>query len=146
MVQIRIRGILARKKIMNWRDEEMEFLGMIRPDKPQRKRPETARYEVGYGRFKDDLEGVEDEDPFVLLKSTQQHNKWVQRGHQIAYEQNKVTLKDKIKEDEGPDMKEKMLRERREWVIDQRSIGKPIPTNMDGFHKRFEEHPAYTPE
>jgi hypothetical protein len=70
----------------------------------------------------------------------------VQRGHQVAYEQNKIKLKDKIKDEEGGDMKEKMLRERREWVIEQRAMGKPIPSNMDGFHKRYEEHPAYTPE
>lgn len=42
----------------------------------------------------------------------------MQRGHQVAYEQNKIKLKDKIKEEDGADMKEKMFRERREWVIE----------------------------
>merc|ERR1711988_93641 len=101
MIQKQVRAILARKRISEARDEEMEFLGMIRPEKPLR-RCETARYEVGYGRLDRKYEGEQNEDPFVLLRSTQQHNKWVQRGNQVAYEQNKIDLMNKIKEEEGP--------------------------------------------
>lgn len=59
MIQIRIRGILARKRIKVWRDEEMEFLGMIRAEKPLQ-RSQTARYEIGYGRFKEEVAGTEE--------------------------------------------------------------------------------------
>jgi hypothetical protein len=71
MIQNHIRGILARNQIKEIRDEEMEFLGMIRPEKTLQ-RCQTARYEVGYGRFDRDKEiATHDEDPLVLLKSTQ---------------------------------------------------------------------------
>ena len=70
MLQIHVRGILARKLVKEMRDEEMEFLGMIRPEKNLR-RCETARYEVGYGRINRDNDLMtHEEDPFVLLKST----------------------------------------------------------------------------
>jgi hypothetical protein len=50
---------LARKRIKVWRDEEMEFLGMIRAEKPLQ-RSQTARYEIGYGRFKEEVAGTEE--------------------------------------------------------------------------------------
>lgn len=40
---------------------------------------------------------------------------------------------------EGFDIKEKMMKERRDWVCEQKALFNKIPTNLDGFHNRFNE-------
>jgi len=47
---------------------------------------------------------------------------------------------------EGLDIKEKMLKERRDWITEQRSLFGKIPNDLEKFNKRFEEQPATTPE
>lgn len=47
---------------------------------------------------------------------------------------------------EGHDIKEKMLKERRDWITEQRSLFGKIPNDLEKFNKRFEEQPATTPE
>lgn len=39
-----------------------------------------------------------------------------------------------------------MLKERRDWIAEQKALFNKIPTNVDGFHNRFNEEPALTPE
>ena len=40
---------------------------------------------------------------------------------------------------EGHDIKEKMLRERRDWIAEQKALFAKIPANLDGFNNRFNE-------
>lgn len=43
-------------------------------------------------------------------------NKWVQQQNQQTYEKQKKELLREIKDVEGYDLKDKMLKERRDWV------------------------------
>jgi hypothetical protein len=73
-------------------------------------------------------------------------NKMVQEGNERAYQRQKKELLREIKDVEGFDIKDKMLKERRDWVQEQKSMfGKP-PANMDGFHKRLDEQEPLSPE
>jgi hypothetical protein len=47
---------------------------------------------------------------------------------------------------EGYDIKEKMLMERRKWILDQQAeFGKP-PADFEKFYERMNEDPSATPE
>jgi hypothetical protein len=73
-------------------------------------------------------------------------NKMVQEGNQRAYDRQRKELLKEIKEVEGPDIKDKMLKERRDWIQEQKSMfGKP-PENMEAFHKRYNEELPLSPE
>lgn len=55
-------------------------------------------------------------------------------------------MKKEITAVEGYDIKDKMLKERRDWITEQRSLFGKIPNDLEKFNKRFEEQPATTPE
>jgi hypothetical protein len=121
--------------VQDLRDEEMVFLGMQRPSQ---QRAQTAQ--PGF-RPKDDFE-----DPLLIRSNQRQMNKMVQEGNERAYQRQKKELLREIKDVEGFDIKDKMLKERRDWVQEQKSMfGKP-PANMDGFHKRLDEQEPLSPE
>jgi hypothetical protein len=100
------------------REEEMIFLGM----KP---RPKTA------------LERKN--DPLVLRQQTRDRYKMVQQQNWMEYEQERKEMTTEIGIVEGHDIKEKMLRERRDWVAEQKALFGKIPAKLDGFHNRFNE-------
>lgn len=95
MIQKRMRGILARKEVDVLRNDEMEFLGMSRK-KPT---PEEA------------LEGPIKKQNQMMLE-----RKKVQQGYMKAYDDAKDLIKGEIDDNQGVDILEKMLNERREWV------------------------------
>ena len=48
--------------------------------------------------------------------------------HEQEYQQALITIKDKIRENEGPDMKESMQDQIRQWFIEVRSVRNLDPT------------------
>ena len=63
------------------------------------------------------------------------------------YENAKEEIKDEIRDNEGPDIQEQMLKERREWVQEQRAMagGKP-PEDLKEFYNRFNVETPLSPE
>ena len=90
-----MRGILARKFVERLRQEEMEFLGMQR----KKKTPEEMR-----------------NDPIKKMDKTRRERKLVQENNMKRYQDAKAILKEEIDENEGTDIMEQMLKDRREWV------------------------------
>jgi len=107
------------------REEEMIFLGMVR-------RPQTAKERQA--------------DPMVARQKTMEVSKMIQFGNQSKYEMDRKNLVKVIAKVEGADIKDKMMKERRDWVTEQRSMFGKIPNDLEKFNKRFEEQPATTPE
>ena len=99
VIQRRFRGILARKQVERIRAEEMEFLGMMR----KKKTPEEER-----------------NDPIKKMEETRKIRKNVQEGNWKSYQNAKNLLKEEIDDNEGTDIMEQMMKDRREWVNEQR--------------------------
>jgi len=78
-----LRGILARKRVEDLRQEEMVFLGMA-------KKPKT----------KEELKN----DPIERMKRTEDERKLVQRNFMDEFETAKEDLKQEIDENEGTDI------------------------------------------
>jgi uncharacterized protein YggL (DUF469 family) len=58
--------------------------------------------------------------PQALAVKTEQQRRLTQKMHENEYQQALVTMKDKIRETEGPDMKETMMDQIRQWFIECR--------------------------
>jgi len=59
----------------------------------------------------------------------------------MNYQRQKDDIKDEIKAVEGYDIKEKMLKERRDWILEQQAItGKP-PADFEKFYEKIEIDP-----
>jgi len=95
LLQKRMRGILARKQVELLRNEEMEFLGMSR----KKKTPEEML-----------------NDPIKKMEQTLLERKKIQEGNMKQYDRDKEMIKGEIDDNQGTDIMEKMLNERREWV------------------------------
>ena len=94
-----MRGILARKRVEALRVEEMQFLGMQK----KKKSPEEER-----------------NDPVKIMEKQQKDRKDVQEGNWKNYLNAKNVLKDEIEENQGTDIMEGMLKDRRDWINDYR--------------------------
>lgn len=94
-IQRRIRGILARKYVERMREEEMEFLGMCR----KKKTPEEML-----------------RDPSRKMLETAKERKEVRQSHLNQYNDAKEVIMEEIENNQGTDIMEQMLKERREWV------------------------------
>jgi hypothetical protein len=83
----------------------MIFLGMQRPTQPRAQTAQPGfRQESGY------------EDPLLARSNVRERNKMVQEGNERAYQRQKKELLREIKDVEGFDIKDKMLKERRDWI------------------------------
>lgn len=60
--------------------------------------------------------------PQALANKTEQQRRLTQKMHENEYQQSLVTIKDKIRESEGPDMKETMMDQIRQWFIECRFV------------------------
>ena len=58
--------------------------------------------------------------PQALAHSTETNRRVTQEIHEKEYQQALITIKDKIRESEGPDMKETMMDQIRQWFIECR--------------------------
>ena len=59
--------------------------------------------------------------PQALAQATETNRRVTQDIHEKEYQQALITIKDKIRESEGPDMKETMMDQIRQWFIECRS-------------------------
>ncbi len=108
------------------RAEEMVFLGMSR-------RPQTA-VERSRG-------------PLEKMKKIQRDRKLIQEKLLEELETAKEELKEEILENEGPDIKETMLKERRDWIQEFRSLhAKKPPDDLKEFYNRFKVEKPLTAE
>jgi len=111
-----MRGILARIQVKNMREEEMDFLGMS-----QRKMV-----------LKDG-----EEDPVEKMETTMAERKLIQEAHQNDYSDALVHMEQEIDTLEGTEIMEKMLKERREWIMEQRVFTSfPKIDDLKGFYDR----------
>ena len=85
-------------------------------------------------------------DPLKMREATRDRYKMVQHQNWMEYEVERKEMAITISAVEGFDIKEKMLKERRDWVAEQKALFNKIPPKLDGFHNRFNEQPALTPE
>ena len=125
-IQKRVRGILARKYVERVRQDEMEFLGMVRP----KKTIEQQR-----------------NDPIKRMEETRLERKMVQEANWKKYIDTKETLKEEIMENEGVDLMEFMLKDRREWInMKMETENGKIPDDITKFYERFNTETPLSPE
>ncbi len=113
LVQRYMRGIIARKRIDELRQEEMVFLGMSRKPKME---------------------------PINRAQKTTLERKQIQESNMIEYLDAKNAVKADIYEMEEDEIREGMLKERREWIQEVKATkaGKP-PEDVKGFYERVKE-------
>jgi IQ and AAA domain-containing protein len=99
-IQKRWRGYITRKKTLEWRDEEFMFLGMEPTPLPK------------------DLKQI----PQYQSKKTEERRREIVKHNEKEYEQALVSLKERVREVEGPDMKERMINQIRQWFLECRLI------------------------
>ena len=125
-IQKRLRGILARKRVEELRQDEMVFLGMAR-------KPKT----------KEEIKN----DPIEKSKRTMDERKMKQKNYHEKFDIAKELLKGEIDENEGLDIRDTMLKERRDWIQEYKSThaNKP-PEDLTGFYERFNLETPLSPE
>jgi len=108
------------------RQEEMIFLGMERKPKTEEEKRN---------------------DPIAEMKRIQEARRKDREKNMEEFETAKEDHKEEIKENEGPDIKESMLKDRREWIQQQKALyPNKIPEDLKKFYERFNVEPGLTPE
>jgi SpoVK/Ycf46/Vps4 family AAA+-type ATPase len=121
-----MNGILARKNVERLRTEEMEFLGMSR----KKKTPEEER-----------------NDPVKKMEETRKERKLVQENNWKRYQDAKVEMKEEIEYNQGTDIMEDMLQQRRDWINEQKAMnGNKVPDDIKPFYDRFNTETPTSPE
>ncbi|CAG5126509.1 unnamed protein product [Candidula unifasciata] len=99
------KGFAQRKKTRKERDEEMVFLGMAPPPLPSN--PKNL--------------------PQTLAAKTEEQRRKTQEVHEQEYQQALVNIKENIIKNEGPDMREGMMDQIRQWFIECRDASGKFP-------------------
>lgn len=109
------------------RQEEMIFLGMQR-------KPKTAEEKAN-------------DNPIGVLSNTREHRKNLQTDHMNKFEVAKEELKEEIKEIEGNDIEDAMLKKRRDWIQEVKAVqgGKP-PDDIAKYYDRLKTETPLSPE
>jgi hypothetical protein len=118
-----VRGFQARKQTKEYRRKKMKFLGLsiFNEHLPKDQNLETHKF-------------------MELVKSIEEkRKKGIQEKLNEMMEQRKI-IKEELKENEGPEMMENMLQERREFILDfyEMHEGKQLPKNEKVFYERFD--------
>ena len=89
----------------------------------------------------------ERDDPIKKMEQTRLERKLIQDNNMKKYQDAKVALKEEIDENEGTDIMESMLKDRRIWVNEQRqmNLGK-VPEDIKAFYDRFNVETPLSPE
>ena len=109
-IQKLFRGYAARVMAAKSRDEELIFIGM-KPD---------------YNGVGGDLERE--------LDMAHQKRKNEQAENKETYAKAKIDLKEEVRRDEGPSMRDNLRQERHMWVTDYIAESKQIPENLSKFY------------
>ena len=105
------------------RQEELIFLGMA--PKPKKK----------------------EEAPIQKAKEVAENRKKTQEENANEFETAKEELKDLIRDNEGPDIQDEMLKERRDWVREyMKDHGMNPPEDLKDFYERFNVEQPLSPE
>ena len=103
------RGYTSRRRAARARDEELVFIGM---------KPAPA----------DNSEELE-----LALRQAQAKRKTEQLENKEAYEKALLGLHDTVLEEEGPEIREKLTQDRRNWFTEELGKGK-FPENLEGYY------------
>ena len=89
----------------------------------------------------------EEDDPIKKMEAKRAERKLEQENNMKKYIDAKGALKEEIDENEGTDIMETMLKERREWVLEKRqnNLGK-VPDDIKPFYERFNVETPLSPE
>eukprot|EP00743_Colponemidia_sp_Colp-15_P001010 GILK01001116.1.p1 GENE.GILK01001116.1~~GILK01001116.1.p1 ORF type:complete len:850 (-),score=212.62 GILK01001116.1:85-2634(-) len=121
MIQKRWRGFTAKEIVNRLRNEELIFLGMAAPP------PKAV-------------------DPLKEAENIRLLRKKYQQDNEKEYQQALIDLKDVVRTEEGPDMRERMLDDRRNWFIEYQEQTGSLPEEYDEYYKKDEKPPtAETP-
>ena len=117
---------MARKRVEELRQDEMVFLGMAR-------KPKT----------KEEMKN----DPIEKMKKTQEDRKMKQKNFHEEFDNAKEELKDEIDNNEGLDIRDGMMKERRDWIQEYKALhaNKP-PEDLKAFYERFNVETPLSPE
>jgi hypothetical protein len=92
------RGYITRKKAVHWREEEFMFLGMEPTPLPK------------------DLKQL----PQYQAKKTEEKRREIVKHNEKEYQQALVSIKERLRQTEGPDVKERMISQIRQWFLECR--------------------------
>ena len=125
VVQKYYRGYKSREFVDKLRQDEFQFLGMK--------------------KIENDPTTKEEIDKFVKTKEYMKH---IKSEHEKEYEEELIRQKELIKKNEGPDIKEQMLQQRREWIEKFRDMNdfQKLPTSVEEFYDRNDVMMPLTPE
>ncbi|CAF4953691.1 unnamed protein product, partial [Rotaria socialis] len=121
IIQKYYRRYVVRREVKKFREEEYMFLGMAMP----------TFHKDPLKRLLADVRAHEDE------------RRKRQEKHEITYQQALIATREKIKQTEGPDMKERLQEQIRQWFIECRNVSQKFPDFPDeddgGSNKIFEK-------
>ena len=86
-------------------------------------------------------------DPIKKMQQQMNERKNSQEGNWRTYLTQKDQLKEEIDENQGVDIQEGMLKDRRDWITENKEKNNnKIPDDIKGFHDRFKVEDALSPE
>lgn len=92
------RGFITRKKVSQWRHEEFMFLGM-EPTPIPKEPKQTPQYQQ---------------------RKTEERRREIVKHNEKEFQQALVSIKERLRNTEGPDIKERMISQIRQWFLECR--------------------------
>ena len=108
-VQRHWRGYITRKKATQMREEEFMFLGMEPTPLPK------------------DFKQL----PQYAARKTEERRREIVKHNEKEYQQALVSIKEKVRVSEGPDIKERMISQIRQWFLECRDVTGKFPDYPD---------------
>ena len=130
IVQKYFRAFADRKIVYDVRQEEMKFLGMIEEG-------DSEDDEIIEGHLLPD--GMTKEKRLDdQVSKIRERRKGEQRRNFNKLQQEKKEMKEELIKKETPDMRDRMLQARREWITNfyEDHEGKELPTHVEDFYER----------
>ena len=85
-------------------------------------------------------------DPIKAAENTQDYRKQIQTDHWNIFQEKKKDLIEEIKDIEGSDIQDSMLKQRRDWVQWYRSTFGKVPDNLEKFYQKNNLETPLSPE
>lgn len=86
-------------------------------------------------------------NPISKTHDTEKERKETQKENWRDYRGDKKKIHEEIKDNEGPDIEEAMLKDRRDWIKDEMANnGMKPPADLKNYYTRFEVAEPLTPE
>ncbi|KRX02464.1 P-loop containing nucleoside triphosphate hydrolase [Pseudocohnilembus persalinus] len=128
------RGAIQRMQVQKMREEESKFLGFTINENDNDSVDDLDFI------YKNKTLEPQPKDKVERLKQQRNKMKILQKEHQIEYESDLKHLETLIKENEGTDIKEKMLEERRDWYKREFELNEfqNLPQNIQEYYQDLE--------